>query len=70
MKSNRKAVMRLFYGLIIVFISAYITEEISPFIADVNYLFISKSIINYMLRCNREYFRPLNREFITGFIRE
>jgi hypothetical protein len=60
--------MRLFYGLIIVFISAYIMEETKQFITDIVVLSIDKSITNYFRKYNRGYFRSLNRKSIAGFI--
>ncbi len=55
--SKRRAVMRLFCGLISVHNSSYIIEAIKPFITDVNSLSLSKSMTNYFTKYISGYFR-------------
>jgi hypothetical protein len=60
--------MRLFIGLISIFITVYNMEGINLSITDVIFLSICKFITNYIKEYNRRYFRLLNREFIKEFI--
>jgi hypothetical protein len=62
--------MRLFLGLINIFITVYNLEGINPSITDVIFLSICKFITNYIKEYNTRYFRLLNRKFITGFFRD
>jgi hypothetical protein len=62
--------MRLFCGLISLFIIVYNIAVINPFITDIIAQSRTKSITNHLLKLSRGYFRIMNRGFITEFIRE